>query len=971
MAIYHFSAKVIGHANGSSALASAAYRSASRLYDQRLDRHHDFSNKSGVIHSEVMAPAGVPEQLRDRESLWNAVEAAERRKDAQLTREIEFALPRELDQSQGIELARDFVEREFVARGMIADLNVHWDVGADGGPKPHAHVMLTMRAVDENGFGAKVRAWNRIDLLEHWRAAWGAHVNERLTELGVAAQIDHRSLEEQGIALEPQHKIGPAAARMAREGLEPDRLEEHRDIARANGDRIIANPTVALDAITRQQATFTRRDLARFAHMHSDGLTQFDAVMNAIQGSPELVRLGRDGRGEERWTSREMLAVEERLHGAAKIMAERERHRVRVASAGQALERAETRSLVLSREQRIAFAHVTDGHDLGIVVGYAGSGKSAMLAVARETWEDSGYRVRGVALSGIAAENLESGSGIASRTIASLEHHWAQGRELLDAQDVLVIDEAGMIGSRQLERVLGEAERRGAKVVLVGDPEQLQAIEAGAAFRSLTERHSHVEIAEIRRQRERWQQQATRELSGGRAGKALDAYRDHGMFHGAETRDRARADLIEGWTRDRAKAPEQTRIILTHTNDEVRTLNGLARGRLREASELGEDVSITVERGKRDFASGDRVMFLKNDRGLGIKNGSLGIVETVDAGRMTVHLAAGRQVAFDLKDYAHLDHGYAATIHKAQGMTVDRAHVLATPGLDRHAAYVALSRHRDSVQLHYGRDDFADDAMLARVLSRDRSKDMASDYERDSAARGRPKTEPLQTTSQRRPEPERRNEPGIFASFRPIAVSSDRLGPTMSGERVAAPDLDQAVRRYARSILDTARMQELGLPILPHQIAARERAGAVLDALRPQAARDLDSVSERDPALVREAAEGRTQYSGHAGRSRNPYRSQPACRPLRQTLAGARAPARRVRAQQRLAKRAQNSRQHGRHGEEPGTRSANGIDAANPQPRTRHPNGYGPGDRARSPGLSRSWAGAWFGHLRKAKWPKR
>ncbi|MGA7426412.1 MAG: AAA family ATPase [Rhodoplanes sp.] len=382
-------------------------------------------------------------------------------------------------------------------------------------------------------------------------------------------------------------------------------------------------------------------------------------------------------------------------------------------------------------------------------------------------------------------------------------------------------------------------------------------------------------MSEVRRQRERWQQQATRELSGGRAGEALDTYRDHGMVHSAETRDRTRADLIEGWTRDRAKAPEQTRIILTHTNDEVRTLNDLARGTLREAGELGEDVSITVERGRRDFASGDRVMFLKNDRGLGIKNGSLGIVETVDPGRMTVHLDAGRQVAFDLKDYAHLDHGYAATIHKAQGMTVDRAHVLATPGLDRHAAYVALSRHRDSVQLHYGRDDFADDLTLARVLSRDRSKDMASDYERDSAAPGYLKTEPLRTTSERRPEPERRSEPGIFASFRPITVSPDRPGPTMGGERVAVPDLDQAVRRYARSLSDIAKMRELALPILPHQIAARERAGAMLDALRPQAARDLDSVSERDPALVREAAEGRTQRAIRAMQVEAEIRTDP------------------------------------------------------------------------------------------------
>src|SRR6188768_495071 len=117
MAIYHFSAKVISRANGSSALAAAAYRSASRLYDQRIDRHHDFSNKAGVVHSEVMLPDGVPEHLSNRERLWNEVEAVELRKDAQLAREVEFAIPRELSQEQGIALARDFVRAEFVERG--------------------------------------------------------------------------------------------------------------------------------------------------------------------------------------------------------------------------------------------------------------------------------------------------------------------------------------------------------------------------------------------------------------------------------------------------------------------------------------------------------------------------------------------------------------------------------------------------------------------------------------------------------------------------------------------------------------------------------------------------------------------------------------------------------------------------------------------------------------------------------------
>jgi ATP-dependent exoDNAse (exonuclease V) alpha subunit len=137
MAIYHFSAKVISRASGSSALAAAAYRSASRLHDQRLGRHHDFSNKAGVVHSEVLLPDGAPEHLADRERLWNEIEATELRKDAQLAREVEFALPRELDQAEGVRLARDFATREFVARGMIADLNVHWDIGADGESRPH------------------------------------------------------------------------------------------------------------------------------------------------------------------------------------------------------------------------------------------------------------------------------------------------------------------------------------------------------------------------------------------------------------------------------------------------------------------------------------------------------------------------------------------------------------------------------------------------------------------------------------------------------------------------------------------------------------------------------------------------------------------------------------------------------------------------------------------------------------------
>ena len=320
MAIYHLHVKVIGRKAGSSAVASAAYRSASRLRDERLDRSHGFSAKRGVVHSEVMLPEHAPEKWSDRERLWNDVVAFEVRKDAQLAREVEFALPREMTQARGIKLARDFVQSEFVDRGMIADLNVHRDIGEDGLAKPHAHVMLTMRSVNEDGFGPKVREWNRTEMVERWRERWAELANERLAELDIDARIDHRSLEAQGIGLEPQSQIGASAQRIENEGEEAaDRAEMHREIARGNGERIIADPVVGLDAITQQQSTFTRRDMAKFAHRHSDGIDQFNEVMGAMGSAPDLVQLGKDGRGEDRFTTRQMIEAERRLHRAAEL----------------------------------------------------------------------------------------------------------------------------------------------------------------------------------------------------------------------------------------------------------------------------------------------------------------------------------------------------------------------------------------------------------------------------------------------------------------------------------------------------------------------------------------------------------------------------------------------------------------------------------------------------------------------------
>jgi Ti-type conjugative transfer relaxase TraA len=910
---------VIGRSNGRSAIASAASGGGERLHDDKLDRDHDYTEKAGVVYREIMLPEGAPPSWADRGTLWNEVEAAEKRKDAQLARDIEISLPRELGKAEAIRLAQDFVRGQFVDRGMVADLNVHWTQARDGGEQPHAHVMLTMREVvpgrdgheEEGAFGKKVVAWNDRALLGEWRERWAELANARLLELGHDIRIDHRSYVDQGIDLEPQHKIGPAGVRREDRKQDAERVAEHRDIARRNGDKLRDEPEIALRALTQQHSTFTRQELARFVDRHTDGAEQFSSVMAKVEAAPELVRLGQDGRGRDRFTTREMLDTEQRMERAAGALADRDGHRVLQAAGWHAARAAEQNGVTLEEEQRAAFRHVTSGPDLSLVVGYAGSGKSTMLGVARAAWEAEGYQVRGLALSGIAAEGLEKGAGIASRTIASLEYAWKAERDQLTSKDVLVIDEAGMIGSRQMGRVLSAAQEAGAKVVLIGDPEQLQAIEAGAAFRALAERHGAAEITTVRRQHEEWQRDATRELATGRTEQALERYGAAGMVLATNTRAEARVALVAGWDTARQQRPEESRVILAYTRDDVRDLNELARAQLRAAGELRTpDQVVQTERGARAFAAGDRIMFQRNERGLGgdgrgrdgvaVKNGTLGtVLEAASGGeRLTVRLdgasgpggpekGSGREVTFYTHDYAHIDHGYAATVHKAQGVTVDRAHVLATPHMDRHAAYVGLTRHRDGVELHYAREDFADQARLARVLSRERAKDTSLDYpdrvgdelaRRYAERRGldplRPESEIVVRTPERQaertteaPTPRRSRFAGLKLKtepVEPVRQAADRLQeraepvPAREPPRQTTPEMEReewlrgALTSYAGAWADADRMTAAGLPVLAHQAEAMVRSGQALEALAPNLLRDTRATLERAPELARD-----------------------------------------------------------------------------------------------------------------------
>lgn len=232
MAIYHLSAQVIGRSSGRSSVAAAAYRAGEQLHDKRTDLVHDYSRRRD-IGAWIQAPQGAPSWVSDRQSLWNAVEAAEHRKDSQVAREINVALPVELDRERQDELVRSYVKDQFTDRGMVADVVVH----RQDPENPHAHVLLTMRAVGDEGFGPKVREWNDRESLGVWRESWGEHANRALEREGWEERIDHRSHRERGLEREPTVHEGPDVREMERRGIPTERGEWNRAVLVRNAER--------------------------------------------------------------------------------------------------------------------------------------------------------------------------------------------------------------------------------------------------------------------------------------------------------------------------------------------------------------------------------------------------------------------------------------------------------------------------------------------------------------------------------------------------------------------------------------------------------------------------------------------------------------------------------------------------------------------------------------------------------------
>jgi Ti-type conjugative transfer relaxase TraA len=896
LAIYHLSMKPISRASGRSSVAAAAYRSGECLTNERDGLTHDFTRRDGVEYAEIVLPQkSGGEWALDRSALWNAAEQAESRKDARVAREVEIALPHELNIEQRLALTREFAQELADRYGTAVDFAIHAPHGATDVRNHHAHLLMTTRRVTAEGLAEKSfiereNKWlSANDLpsaqiqLREVRQAWEHAANAHLARAGLDIRIDHRSHQERGLEIEPTEHMGVHATQMERRGMAVGRGRFDAEGAKRNAELIRQKPEQVLSIVTNEKSVFDRRDVARALHRYVDGAEAFQSAFAKVMASPALVELQPeqcDGRGDvvdlARYSTREMVEIERGMAASAEALAEGRGHGV----AERHVEAALLARPFLSEEQREAVRHVTGDAQIAAVVGLAGAGKSTMLSAAREAWEAQGYQVHGAALAGKAAEGLEESSGIASRTLASWEHGWQNGRGVLAKGDVLVIDEAGMVSSRQLARFVGEAERAGAKIVLVGDPEQLQPIQAGAAFRAIAERVGFAELEGVRRQGEDWQRAASVAFARHRTEEGLSAYAERGAVRLAETREEARAGIVRDVIADMNERPGGSRIVLAHLRADVRELNEAIRAARQERGELAGERSYLTNAGERKLAAGDRILFLENNRDLAVKNGMLGTVEKAEEGRLSVRLDSargpgqGRDVSVSMADYAAVDYGYATTIHKAQGATVDRAYVLASETMDRHLSYVAMTRHRESATLYAGKEEFRDIGALSARLSRARAKETTLDYTRNYAERrGVASRGEIVLPQQRRsdehsPEPSAREtareapipkKRSMFAGLQLGAGSrvsgvrdSARKGaekPAMELRQERSPDaLSRAVEDYARAYRDAARMQVEGLPVLEHQKRALGKAGAAMDTAHEGSTRELLLALRYDPA---------------------------------------------------------------------------------------------------------------------------
>lgn len=488
-----------------------------------------------------------------------------------------------------------------------------------------------------------------------------------------------------------------------------------------SGERIdeLRDRLLGPDGLTRQASSFDRRAvLQAWCDQLPAGadITTIDQLADRTLTDPRVVPLAPADHGQvgtmrhqttgmridtpstgSRFSTEELLELETRLVERAVSHPDAG---LGVAGEDDVLGALAARPSLSDEQVELVVALTTTGRPVDVVIAAAGTGKTFSLDAARDAWRRSGHHVIGTALAARAAAELEATAGIPSHTIASLLielDHPEHGN--LRPRTVLIVDEAGMVGTRQLARILDHAAAAHTKVVLVGDPRQLPEIDAGGLLRGLGRRIPPLHLTQNRRQHEAWERHALAQLREGKTDEAISSYDAHGRIHTHDTAPGARDAMSADWWAG-TLAGDQVLMLATRWSD-VDDLNARARTHLHDAGRL-TGPTLTLE--DRPYQAGDRVMALRNDRRLHVRNGTRARITEIDTEHrhMTVRTDAGAVITLPARylDAGHVRHAYATTVHKAQGQTVDRTFVLGSDLLYQEAGYVALSRGRTENRIY-------------------------------------------------------------------------------------------------------------------------------------------------------------------------------------------------------------------------------------------------------------------------------
>lgn len=849
MAIYSLHVKAVSRSRGRSVVAAAAYRAAENIADDRLGVVWDFTAKRGVLHSEIIAPKAAPEWVQDRAELWNAAERAEdkstRRSSATTGRDIIVALPHELSDAQRLAAVRRFAAALVDRYGVAVDFAIHAPDRHSDERNYHAHLLMTTRRLGPNGFGAKTRELDDFTTgpreIESIRASWERIGNWALKDAGLDIRIDCRSFVDQGVDREATVHLGPVAAGMERNGEATDLGDRNRGARarnatreRLDGDRATVSaeivdlaaererraeerelraairthsPPKILETLTERRSTFSRGDLNRALAKVIADPTERAALSNQVLALPDVVGLREATDAHvSRYTTRTVLADEAKVMADAKALA----GRISFGLAARQVDAVLAQHPQLKDEQRAVVRHGTAPGGLAVIAGESATGKSAALAVIREGYEAAGYRVVGMSWTNAVVQDMRRDGYREAATIASELKRLETGASRWDARTVLIVDEAGMLSTKHLAAVTAHARASRAKLILGGDDQQLASIERGGLFGALKQQHGGAELHEVVRVSDAEQQRAFNLMHRREYLPALVIFSNQGAIRWSGRNKESFGKLVDEWGRDVEREPDKSRFVFAYTNADVDALNAALREKRKGQGALGApDHRLATAHGETAFAENDRVLFTgtawhRDYRQAGLVNGNIGTIRTIEDNRVTVALdtrpgAPERLVSFVVGhdhaagEFNQLRHGYAGTIYKGQGRTIDQTYLYHSEHWRSRSAYVALTRHREKVSLFVATETAGDLGQLARQMARIDETRSASQFHVSE-----PPPAPLPSS---RAERHRR-----MADL--VARRDQRRTDSSTGGRAGGSAGDDRELREARDAVDEARQRE-------------------------------------------------------------------------------------------------------------------------------------------------------------------